>query len=149
MLLHNFESLHMFAVITRSSKMLLYFLKLADFVTWPVNICIACFTSLSLVVKYSLLALLPVVYVHFHFSVLGHYRAIWCIVVRCLFGRVGKCVQLPCICAVKFSHLSMMQISCLLALFLFMCVSYSAINVLFIVAVVKCNGKVLSAAVEK
>lgn len=54
------------------------FLKLADFAACPVKFCIFCFTSSSLVVRYSLLALLSVVYVYFHSSLPGHHKAKWC-----------------------------------------------------------------------
>jgi hypothetical protein len=63
----------------------LSFLKLADFTAFPVKLSIFCFTSLSLVVKYSLLALLALFFVHFHSSVPGHHKAIRCKVLCCLF----------------------------------------------------------------
>ena len=58
----------------------LSFFELADFAACPVKLYIFCFTSSCLVVRYSLLALLSVVHVHFYFysSVPWHHKAIWC-----------------------------------------------------------------------
>jgi hypothetical protein len=78
-LLHNCVRLKLFAVITRSSKMfVLSFFKLADIPACPVKLYIFCFTISSLVVRYSLLELFFVVYVHFHSSLPGYHKAIWC-----------------------------------------------------------------------
>ena len=62
----------------------LSFLKLADFAACPIKLYIFCFTSSSLVVRYSLLALFSVVYVHFHSSLPGHHKAMWCKVLASL-----------------------------------------------------------------
>ena len=56
----------------------LSFFKLTDFAACPVKLYIFCFARSYLIVRYSLLALLSVVYVHFHSSLPWHHKAIWC-----------------------------------------------------------------------